>query len=141
MSTPISQLSSSQLPSSQLTALRPPAPQLTALRPSDHNTQAYLRKYWQWRIDLWFDVYKGHPEKCECEDCFNRFCEFFEWSRPAFHEEFCDCDFCIPASSTFCVCAECIPDIVEFDKIGEIPFVPGPHSDLCKCFQCVEEDS
>jgi hypothetical protein len=94
-----------------------------------------LREYWKLRVDVWFDVFKGHSEKCECEDCFQRFCEFFEWRGPGYcHGDECDCDYCMPASSTFCACAECIPDIVEFDKIGEVPFVPVPCSANLKTF-------
>ncbi len=123
MSISFTQLSSSKLSSSQA-----------------DDFSNYLRAYWKLRVDVWFDCFKSHPEQCDCCDCFNRCYEFFEWSGPGrCHDEECDCDYCMPANSKFCTCEECIPDIVEFDAIGEVPLVPGPHSDLCKCVQCGNE--
>ncbi len=125
---------------------QPSAPRLNSQSDPRPNSQSEtkmmedLRVYWKWRVDVWFDVFKQHPEKCDCCDCFNRCCDFFEWRGPGrCHGEDCDCDYCIPASSTFCACEECIPDIVAFDEIGEVPLVPVPHSDLCKCVRCEEE--
>jgi len=99
-----------------------------------------LREFWKWRVAVWFEFYKGHPENCECADCFQRFRECSDLCPENRHGDFCDCDLCGPVSS-FCTCEECIPDIFAFDKIGKVPFVPPPHSDLCTCFRCAEEDS
>lgn len=103
---------------------------------TNNDAEINLRKYWKLRTDVWFDVFKSHSENCSCSDCYNRNYDFFDWCYPGPHSEFCDCDYCMPATSTFCSCEECIPDIIEFDRIGEVPLVPPSHSEHCKCNWC-----
>ncbi len=103
---------------------------------TNNDTEKYLRNYWKLRTDVWFDIFKSHPENCSCSDCYRRQCDFFDWSGPGPHPEFCDCDYCIPANSSFCTCEECIPDIIEFDMNGKVPLVQPSHSERCKCDWC-----